>query len=41
VVALGLVALRNARSSSFALGVLIASALALLLDGASAIAGFK
>jgi peptidoglycan/LPS O-acetylase OafA/YrhL len=41
VVALGLVALRNARRSSFALGVLIASALALLLDGASAIAGFK
>ncbi len=41
VVALGLVALKNARSSSLASGVLMASALALLLDGAYAIAVFK
>jgi uncharacterized membrane protein YccC len=41
VVALGIVALKNAGRSSFAAGVLIASTLALLLDGAYAIAVFK
>ena len=41
VAALGLIAFKNARSSSFASGVLIASALALLLDALYAIAIFR